>query len=240
VCGSEASYPFEELSCRTNLVQITSMADLSQTDNHNCNKLSDLIDGVRENDCTATEELCRLLASGIRFIVLRRVGVQDFEDTVQDVLIDVLNAIKHGKVQHPTALVAFARTIAIRKCAAYIAHVVAERARTAGSAEDFDIASSSPALEDDPEGAYFETERAEIAHRVLSRLKSREREVLQRFYVDEHSPEQICRDMDLTETQFRLLKSRAKNKFGELGRALQKRGRLQIAESLSSNLRRCA
>jgi RNA polymerase sigma factor (sigma-70 family) len=215
------------------------MPDLSQTDNHNCNKLSDLIERVRQNDCTATEELCRLLASGIRFLILRRVGAQDFEDTVQDVLIDVLSAIKQGKVQHPTALVAFARTIATRKCAGYIAQVVAERARTAGSAEDLDIASSSLVLED-PEEAYLETERVRLVCRVLSRLKSREREVLQRFYVDEHSTEQICRDMDLTETQFRLLKSRAKNKFGELGRALQKRGQVQIAGARSSNLRRCA
>jgi hypothetical protein len=34
----------------------------------------------------------------------------------------------------------------------------------------------------------------------------------------EQPQEQICREMDLTETQFRLLKSRAKAKFGEIGK----------------------
>jgi RNA polymerase sigma-70 factor (ECF subfamily) len=34
----------------------------------------------------------------------------------------------------------------------------------------------------------------------------------------EQSQDQICSEMALTETQFRLLKSRAKARFGELGK----------------------
>ena len=34
----------------------------------------------------------------------------------------------------------------------------------------------------------------------------------------EQSAEDICRDLNLTETQFRLIKSRAKARFGELGK----------------------
>jgi RNA polymerase sigma-70 factor, ECF subfamily len=41
---------------------------------------------------------------------------------------------------------------------------------------------------------------------------------LTRFYVDEQSQDLICSEMGLTETQFRLLKSRAKARFGELGK----------------------
>jgi RNA polymerase sigma-70 factor, ECF subfamily len=39
-----------------------------------------------------------------------------------------------------------------------------------------------------------------------------------RFYLNEEPQEQICREMALTETQFRLLKSRAKARFGEIGK----------------------
>jgi hypothetical protein len=42
--------------------------------------------------------------------------------------------------------------------------------------------------------------------------------VLIRFYLDEQTPDVICRDMGLTETQFRLIKSRAKARFGGLGK----------------------
>jgi hypothetical protein len=34
----------------------------------------------------------------------------------------------------------------------------------------------------------------------------------------EQSQEQICSEMELSDTQFRLLKSRAKSRFGELGK----------------------
>ena len=42
--------------------------------------------------------------------------------------------------------------------------------------------------------------------------------MLTRFYLEEESAEEICRNMDLSETQFRLIKSRAKARFGELGK----------------------
>jgi DNA-directed RNA polymerase specialized sigma24 family protein len=53
---------------------------------------------------------------------------------------------------------------------------------------------------------------------ALADLGQRDRDILVRFYLKEQSQEQICREMSLTETQFRLLKSRAKAKFGEIGR----------------------
>ena len=49
-------------------------------------------------------------------------------------------------------------------------------------------------------------------------LSERDRDILIRFYLKEQPQEQICKEMALTETQFRLLKSRAKAKFGEIGR----------------------
>ncbi len=38
-------------------------------------------------------------------------------------------------------------------------------------------------------------------------------------YLREQKAEQICSELKLTQTQFRLIKSRAKARFGELGRA---------------------
>jgi DNA-directed RNA polymerase specialized sigma24 family protein len=53
---------------------------------------------------------------------------------------------------------------------------------------------------------------------VLKGISQRDREILTRFYLYEQPQEQICEEMNLTETQFRLLKSRAKARFGELGK----------------------
>ena len=54
--------------------------------------------------------------------------------------------------------------------------------------------------------------------KVLRGISARDREILTRFYLYEQTQEQICAEMNLSETQFRLLKSRAKARFGELGK----------------------
>ena len=57
-----------------------------------------------------------------------------------------------------------------------------------------------------------------LIRRVLAELSDRDQEILTRFYLQEQGQDQICDEMSLSETQFRLLKSRAKARFGELGR----------------------
>ena len=69
-----------------------------------------------------------------------------------------------------------------------------------------------------PEQNAIQRETQEIALKVLKSISARDREILIRFYLEEQTPDQICSEMGLTETQFRLLKSRAKARFGELGR----------------------
>jgi DNA-directed RNA polymerase specialized sigma24 family protein len=70
----------------------------------------------------------------------------------------------------------------------------------------------------DPEREAIERQNVGLAMRVLQGIPRRDREVLTRFYLDEESVEEICLAMDLSETQFRLIKSRAKARFGELGK----------------------
>jgi DNA-directed RNA polymerase specialized sigma24 family protein len=71
---------------------------------------------------------------------------------------------------------------------------------------------------DNPETTVMARQRAEIARKVLNGVSRRDREILNRFYVLEQSQEQICGEMGLSYNQFRLLKSRAKARFGELGK----------------------
>ena len=65
---------------------------------------------------------------------------------------------------------------------------------------------SSPTLPLSKINEYADTTLAQR----LSTMRQRERDVLVRFYLNEQPAADICRDMELTETQFRLLKSRAK------------------------------
>lgn len=76
----------------------------------------------------------------------------------------------------------------------------------------------------------IEQQQEAIAKTVLQGISRRDREILTRFYLLEETQEQICEGMNLSETQFRLLKSRAKARFGDLGRRkLARRGLLRFA-----------
>ena len=64
-----------------------------------------------------------------------------------------------------------------------------------------------------------------LVEMALNGLAPRDREILTRFYGYEQSQDQICAEMGLTDTQFRLLKARAKARVAELGRkALTRKG----------------
>jgi RNA polymerase sigma-70 factor, ECF subfamily len=69
-----------------------------------------------------------------------------------------------------------------------------------------------------PEQEAIAKQKKELMVSVLQSLSERDRNILIRFYLNEEPQEEICRDMSLTETQFRLLKSRAKARFGEIGK----------------------
>ena len=71
---------------------------------------------------------------------------------------------------------------------------------------------------------------------LLNALTARDREMLLRFYVREQSPDQICAEMGITETQFRLVKSRAKARFAELRRIGLTRKRPTVATSATPSV----
>jgi hypothetical protein len=59
----------------------------------------------------------------------------------------------------------------------------------------------------------------DFALHILKAIPSRDREVLIRFYVRGETAQNIKEAMDLTEAQFRLIKSRAKKEFAQLSQS---------------------
>jgi RNA polymerase sigma-70 factor, ECF subfamily len=75
-----------------------------------------------------------------------------------------------------------------------------------------------------PEQNLLTRQRAEIARRVFDGVSRRDREILRRFYLLEQPQDLICQEMGLSHNQFRLLKYRAKARFGKLGQRLAQHG----------------
>lgn len=174
----------------------------------------DLVERIRNDDASAMEELYRVFSLGIRFYLCRQLGQQDLDDRVHETFLAVTQAIRRGDVRQPERLMGFVRTVVRRQVAAYIEEISARRNRQTGLDGGMGVSDGCVS----PEEAAIERQNQEIAWRVLNAISARDREILIRFYLHEQPPEQICREMNLTETQFRVIKSRAKARFGELGR----------------------
>jgi RNA polymerase sigma factor (sigma-70 family) len=162
----------------------------------------------------AAERFYALFSKGIRFFLCRHLGPQDIEDRVHDSFVVLLQAIRSGEIREPDRLQGFVRTILRRQVASYVGTEI-QRRRESSTSE-----SESPAVDSqgNPEVSAIRREKIDLVLKTLGRLSDRDREVLTRFYLHEESQEAICAAMQLTETQFRLLKSRAKQRFGEIGK----------------------
>src|SRR5688572_24342720 len=184
----------------------------SSPDVENC--WPDLVRRVRAGDSCAMEELYHLFSTGIRFYLCRQLGPQDLDDKVHDIFLIITQSIQRGDLREPERLMGYVRTIVRRQVAAYIE--IAVNARRNHSDADFSLTLSDQ--HPNPERRLIAAEATAVALSLLKSLHKRDREVLIRFYLKEQNPEQICHEMKLSETQFRLIKSRAKARFGELGK----------------------
>jgi RNA polymerase sigma-70 factor (ECF subfamily) len=174
----------------------------------------ELVERIRSGESGSMEELYELFSKGIRFYLCRQLGPQELDDKVHDTFVVVVQAIQRGELRDPQRLMGFVRTIVRRQVAAHIDKVVHSRREQV----ELDPTIRLPDPRENPEESAIFQQRAELIRKVLSELPPRDREILTRFYLHEQGQDQICSEMSLTETQFRLLKSRAKARFGELGK----------------------
>ncbi len=175
---------------------------------------ADLVEKIKSDDAAGMEELYRVFSKGVRFYLYRQVGPQDLEDKIHDTFLIVAQAIRRGELREPELLMGFVRTVVRRQVAAQIDENVQNRRRNA----ELDSGLAVRDVRKNPEQDAIDRQHHQIAWKVLNSISERDREVLVRFYLREQTPDEICEEMGLTETQFRLLKSRAKARFAELGR----------------------
>ena len=173
-----------------------------------------LVARLQEGDATAMAELYQVFAKGIRFYLCRQVGPQELDDRVHDAFLVVVQSIQRGELRDPRRLMGFVRTVVRRMVAAQIDRDVQVRRETIELDQNDRIADQRA----NPEKRFIMRQKINIIREVLDKLSPKDQEILSRFYVDEQHPDQICSEMNLSITQFRLLKSRAKARFGEEGR----------------------
>lgn len=174
-----------------------------------------LVSHIQAGHPDAMEELYQILSGGIRIYIQRQLGADEIEDHVHDTFLVLVAAIRQGEIREPERLMGFVRTVVRRQIANWIGRLQQTR-------RDQEVVDQQTMQIHDqrrtPEETAMESEKHEIITRALESLTDRQREILIRFYLMEQTQERICREMRLTDTQFRLMKSRAKALFGRTGR----------------------
>jgi RNA polymerase sigma factor (sigma-70 family) len=172
------------------------------------------VDRIRSGDPSAMEELYAVFSKGVRFFLCRHLGMQELDDKVHDTFLIVVQAIRRDELRDPERLMGFVRTVVRRQVAAHIHNSVHARR----DCLDAECGAQLADLRQNPEQRVFSEQKLRLMRQVLNQIDGKDKEILIRFYLKEQSQERICSDMKLTDTQFRLLKSRAKARFGEAGR----------------------
>jgi len=178
----------------------------------------ELVERLRAGEAQASEELYHQL-SFLRFSFFRNLGIHDGEDAYHELMLALIRQIRQGDLRQPDRLVGYARAIAANIVRNGIRANQKTRAREFAAPPEFPFRDSSPT----PEAQAILHEHDCIATRILQTIPPRDREVLVRFYLQNQSADQIQTDMHLSETQFRLIKSRSKQRLSGLVQA-----RLQV------------
>jgi RNA polymerase sigma-70 factor (ECF subfamily) len=164
-----------------------------------------MVGKIREGDDASVVDLYAAVSDEARAQLFRRIEPQSVDDRLHEIQLIVLEAVRSGELRDPERLMGFVRTVIRRRVAAHIRGAILHRRRLVP------VGFLDPAapLEQSPEAGAVALERVEAMLKVLSRLRASDREILTRFYLEEQSQLQICEEMQLTTTQFRLHKSRA-------------------------------
>jgi RNA polymerase sigma factor (sigma-70 family) len=133
---------------------------------------------------------------------------------LHDVFRIITQSVQRGELREPEQLMGYARTVVRRQVAAHLDSAV----HALRDQQSIDPAMTLSDHEPGPERKAIEQESQDVALRMLGGLPKRDREVLVLFYLHGQTTEEICRVLNLTETQFRLIISRAKARYRELGR----------------------
>lgn len=200
---------------------------------------TDLVSKIRSGDANASEVLYNEFHRGLEFFV-RRQHVPDVDDKIQDVFLTALVAIRGGELRDPSRLAGFILGIARNLIYGAIRDLAISRMRDVrGDPKGVDsyVLYNIPAASPNPQSVLENSEQIAQIKRGLSKLCERDREILSRFYLQEQTAEQICSEMNLTSTQFRIFKSRAK---AVLTRGVQRRCAAQELGRLARRTRSIA
>jgi RNA polymerase sigma-70 factor, ECF subfamily len=129
----------------------------------------------------------------------------DVDDLAQETLARFIRSINQGTIRDPEKSGAFLNSVCNNVIHEYRRRLWRE---TPYDSEVHSEPSVNPAAEN--------MELRDLIEAGLGELSLRDRTILRDFLLEEHSKEQICREIGLSDAQFRLILFRAKGRFRQI------------------------
>ncbi len=177
-------------------------------------KFRDMVERIQRYDEAAAGEFYEFIQRGLLYFYLRKFAYDVAQDLTRETILIALQAIRMGQLHEASKLGVFTLSIAKRLVQGEIDKSGPPRIREVGIETHRLVRTSSGS----PEALLEADLRTAVAQSFLASLAPLDREALIRFYALEQTVQRICSDLGLTEAQYRRIKSRAKARFGELGR----------------------
>jgi RNA polymerase sigma factor (sigma-70 family) len=187
-----------------------------------------VIQEIRDGNEEAERELYSTVSACARGQLYQSMDPGAADDHVQEILMVVLAAIRSGELRDPRCLMGFVRMVTRRQASLYIRSAIVLRKRMI----PMEAARPASPAHESPEARFALRERSAALGVILSKLSARDRDILVRFYFDDQNSEDICHEMHLSATHFRLFKSRALAKCCELSNRTRPRVRVQSTKPL--------
>jgi RNA polymerase sigma-70 factor, ECF subfamily len=174
---------------------------------------ADLVRRICAGDRQAEAELVERYGRGVMMIVrraARNAAVSD--DLYQDTFRIALEKIRQGDLRDSEKLSAFICSVARNLVIEYFRRTARHDSLTEIAEADRPQYAAPNQLD-----ALLQQEKAAIVRQVIDELPTdRDRQVLLRYYIEEHEKEQICADLGLTSLHFNRVLHRARERYRQL------------------------
>jgi RNA polymerase sigma-70 factor (ECF subfamily) len=173
---------------------------------------------LREGDHATEEHFAQYFGDLVRIKAVGRLrSIHAADDVRQETLLRVLRNLRQGVIEHPERLGAYVNTVSN-----HVMQEMSRRDRRDGELPD--EAGEIPSGQASAESGLLQDERTALVKRALRELTLKDRELLQRIFLDEEDKDAVCDELGVTREYLRVLLHRARSRL----RTALNRGRATV------------
>lgn len=159
---------------------------------------------LKDGDLTTQRHFTRYFGELLSIKLRSRLRSQHLvEEARQETFLRVLTTLKHNGLDQPDRLGAFVNSV----CNNVLFELYRAESRTSNLAED----APEPLDErPNPESGFVTRQRKVIVERAMKELHPKDRELIQKVFIEERDKDEVCRDLQVDRDYLRVLLHRAK------------------------------